>query len=70
MNYPYPFSIFNQFAGPILLIVLVDVILKGMALWKAGRNNQSYWFVALLVFNTAGILPLIYILFFQKPKNS
>lgn len=47
-------------------LVILDLILKGFALWRAARDNRSYWFVALLVLNTAGILPAIYLLFFSK----
>lgn len=35
---------------------------KGMALWKAGRNSQQGWFIVLLVVNSVGILPIIYLL--------
>jgi Family of unknown function (DUF5652) len=42
---------------------------KGMALWKAGRNNQPYWFVVLLVVNTVGILEIVYLTWFQKKRK-
>ncbi|MEA3355306.1 MAG: DUF5652 family protein [Patescibacteria group bacterium] len=42
-----------------------SLIWKGIALWKTGRNNQLNWFIALLIFNTAGLLPILYLLFFQ-----
>ncbi len=45
-----------------------DMIWRGIALWKSGRNNQLAWFVALLLVNSIGILPIIYIMFFQKPN--
>ncbi|HSX49087.1 MAG TPA: DUF5652 family protein [Candidatus Saccharimonadales bacterium] len=48
---------------------IFDVILKGVALWKAAKNHQKVWFVALLIVNSLGILPAIYILFFQKNLN-
>lgn len=35
---------------------------KGAALWRAAQKNQPAWFIALLVINSAGILPMIYIL--------
>ncbi len=61
-----PFSIF----GPLFIILLAwSLIWKGIALWKCGRNNQLYWFVALLIINTLGILEIIYLLFFQKNLN-
>lgn len=41
---------------------------KGVALWKAARNNQMYWFAALMVVNTVGILEIIYIYVFAQKK--
>ena len=61
---------YNNFNfGPFIWMapfVILDLILKGMALWRAGRNYQLYWFIALLIVNSLGILPGIYLLFFQK----
>lgn len=53
---------------PLWLIPLIvwELVWKGIALWKSARNSQSNWFVALLVLNTAGILPIIYLKFFQR----
>ncbi len=56
-------------AGVIALLGVIAVwslVWKGIALWRCGRNNQLTWFVVLLILNTAGILPIIYILFFQR----
>jgi hypothetical protein len=50
----------------ILLLIFWALIWKGIALWKTGRNNQLGWFVAILILNTLGILPIIYLFFFQK----
>jgi methionyl-tRNA synthetase len=52
--------------GVFLFLVLWSVVWKGIALWKCGRNNQLAWFVAILILNTLGILPIIYLTFFQK----
>jgi hypothetical protein len=63
----FPIAGFGVGAPPILVILLLlDLVLKGFALWRAGRNNQLYWFIALLVVNSAGILPAIYLLAFSK----
>ncbi|OGC92894.1 hypothetical protein A3D85_01780 [Candidatus Amesbacteria bacterium RIFCSPHIGHO2_02_FULL_47_9] len=43
-------------------LLILDVVLRGVALWRAGRNGQKWWFVALLVVNSMGILPGIYLL--------
>ena len=42
---------------------------KGVALWKAARNRQLVWFIAMLVLNTLAILEIIYIFYFSKPKE-
>ena len=57
-------------SNPIVLILFAwDVVWKSIALWKAARNDQLYWFITVAILNTVGILPIIYILFFQKGKN-
>ncbi|MDO8341184.1 MAG: DUF5652 family protein [Candidatus Woesebacteria bacterium] len=50
--------------GLILLIpfLVFDLILKGIALWKSAKNGQKVWFITLLIVNSIGILPLIYLL--------
>ena len=53
----------------ILIVALVEAVTKGLALWKAGNNKQLGWFIALFILNTAGILPILYILFFQKKSQ-
>ena len=53
----------------VLLIVAWDMVWKGIGMWKAGRHNQLGWFIAIFILNTLGILPIIYILFFQKKRS-
>jgi len=57
---------------PFLFWVLIfwSVIWKGIALWKSGRNNQVAWFVVMFVLNTAGILPIVYLLLFQPNRRA
>ena len=50
----------------IILLALWDSTWKVIAMWKSARNNQLAWFVCIAIFNTLGILPILYILFFQK----
>ncbi len=50
------------------LLIIFDLALRGYALYKAAKNNQPVWFVALLLVNSVGILPIIYLLFFA-PKQ-
>jgi hypothetical protein len=51
-----------------VLLILWSVIWKGIALWKAARNGSKVWFIVLLVVNTVGILDILYIFVFGKPK--
>ncbi len=69
MFQPFPSIFRNDFLwmGPLIII---DLVLRGYALWRAGRNSQKWWFLALLVINTAGILPALYLLFFQPEGRS
>ena len=51
----------------IVLIAIWDGVWRRIALWKSARNGQLAWFICLSIFSTAGILPILYILVFQKP---
>tara|TARA_Y100000310_G_scaffold238224_1_gene241571 strand:- start:284 stop:487 length:204 start_codon:yes stop_codon:yes gene_type:complete len=35
-------------------------------MWKAAKMNHKIWFVAIAIFNTVGILPILYIYVFSK----
>ena len=52
----------------ILLVVLWTLPWKGVALWKAARNEHTAWFVILLIVNTLAILEILYIFVFSKKK--
>jgi len=52
----------------LLPLMIWEAVWKGIALWKAGRHGQLTWFVCIFIFNTIGILPIVYLLFFQ-PKT-
>jgi len=55
---------------PFAIILLAwTVIIKGFALWYAGRNNQKLWFVFLLVVNTLGFIEVLYLIFWRKNNN-
>lgn len=51
-------------------LVFIDLALKGVALWRSARNSQNGWFIALLIVNSVGILPIIYLLLFEKKRKS
>lgn len=53
----------------LIPLIVWEAIWKGIGLWKSAKNNQSKWFIALFILNTLGILPIIYLKFFQKSSN-
>jgi hypothetical protein len=57
---------------PVIIILGIwDGVWKAIGLWRAGRNNHLAWFVCIFIFNTLGILPIIYILLHrEKPAGS
>jgi len=50
------------------LIIAWSILWKALALWHAARNNQLAWYIGLVIINTAGILEIIYLIFFRKRK--
>jgi hypothetical protein len=57
--------------NPILLIIILawSMFWKGWALWRAAKNDHKYWYVALLLVNTLGILEMVYLYWFSKKKD-
>jgi hypothetical protein len=60
------FSLWLRRLPLVIVLVVLDVVLKIRATWKAGHQKQLAWFICLWIFNTCGIPPLIYLLRFQK----
>lgn len=50
----------------LLILVLIDLVLKGLAMWRASEKREKVWFWILLITNTFGILPLIYLIIRRK----
>jgi len=53
----------------LFLILAWTLPWKGVALWKAVKNSQKGWFIALLILNTLAILEIIYIFYFSKKRE-
>ena len=66
MNINYSDPTFLTIIGIALPIL---ILLKGLALWRAARNNSKAWFVVLLLVNTLGLLEILYIAVFGRKKN-
>lgn len=54
----------------IVIVAIWDAIWKLIGLWKSARNNDLVWFVCIAIFNTVGILPIIYILSKKKEETA
>ncbi|MBI4157633.1 hypothetical protein HY502_02190 [Candidatus Woesebacteria bacterium] len=48
--------------GWIIPLAILDFVLKAFSLWRSARREEKVWFIALLVVNSLGILPAIYLL--------
>jgi hypothetical protein len=56
----------NAFIALLMVVAIWQMIWKGIALWKSAELRQKWWFIAILVINTFGILEIIYIFFIAK----
>ena len=61
------FLVSNQ-AWLFIVLALWTIPWKGWALWKSARQNDKWWFIALLVINTVGLLEILYIFVLGKKK--
>lgn len=46
----------------IVVVALWDITWKGIGLWRSARRYQTGWFIAMLILNTAGLLPILYLI--------
>ena len=53
----------------IVILAIFEIIMKGFAMWRASERKSKGWFWVLLVINTMGILPLIYLLTTSPKKK-
>lgn len=56
----------SLFASIIFILAIWDIIRKAIALRKAGNRKQMTRFIFLFIFNTLGLLPIIYLIFNRK----
>jgi methionyl-tRNA synthetase len=51
------------------VIIIWSIVWKLLALWKSARNNHLTWFIVLGIFNTVGILEILYFYIFSEKKE-
>ncbi len=54
----------------IVLLILWELVWKGIALWHAAKMGKTVWFIALLIINSAGILPLFFLWYTRKERTT
>lgn len=53
----------------LAILAIWELAWKGLALWRAARNKEKYWFIAILLINSAGVLPMFYLLIHYHKKG-
>jgi hypothetical protein len=51
------------------LLMIWSLVWKGLALWKSAQRSEKWWFIAMLLINTVGILEILYIYVFSKREE-
>lgn len=54
----------------LIIAALWDLAWRSMALWISAHKKQKVWFGFLLVVNSVGILPIIYLLLNSKRQDN
>jgi len=49
-----------------ILLVIRDFVWKAIALYRAWQRSEKVRFVCIFIFNTCGILPIMYLLLNKK----
>jgi len=49
-----------------LIILAWSLPWKGVAMWKAAKNNHTVWFIVFLIVNLLAIPEILYIFIFSK----
>lgn len=57
--------------GPGFTVFMIwSMVWKGLALWRAAKEDGKYWFIAFMVLHTGGLLEIAYLFFFAQEKLS
>ena len=52
-----------------IFLAIRDLVRKAIALYRAWQNSHKVRFIFIFIFNTCGILPIIYLLLNKKENN-
>jgi len=51
-------------------LVVWDLAWRSAGVWKSTKNNQPVWSVLFVLFQTIGILPILYIFVFSRMRKT
>jgi len=54
----------------LLILLIWTIPWKGLALWRAARRDDKWWFIALLIFQTLALLEILYIFVFSRRRKA
>jgi len=46
-----------------------SLIWKGFAMWRSSQKKEKIWFIVFLIVNTFGLLEILYLFVFSRPKK-
>ena len=56
---------------PLLAFLIAwELVWKIVAMYKAGQQKELWWFICIFIFNTFGLLPIIYLLIDSMKKEN
>ena len=64
-NYLFIASYLGFTSWLVVVLIIWSLLWKIIVLWKAARNGQKVWFVALLLAPTLGLLEIVYFIFYS-----
>jgi hypothetical protein len=64
-----PIWLFTLIIVGIVAVAIWDLVWKLFAMWKAAKKKSVVWFVVLMLINSVGILPILYIYVFSEMKT-
>lgn len=61
-------ELFLKLMPVIMLLFIWDSVWKLIALWKSAQRKQLAWFICIAIFNTLGVLPIVYLALNKKTQ--
>lgn len=59
-----------EFTWPIIILLAWTLVWKAFGLWHSAKRNNGIMFVIMLLVNSAGIIPIVYLLYLKYGKEN